>query len=85
MSKNPPSSFDIVPGLSLSERPRTPAENGQTVMYVPLDCVAMIRLPIPLPAFAIFAKAVEQAAPGCVVTQHGEFFLALRNPQKEGA
>ena len=32
----------------------------------------------------LLSRAAEQAAPGCVVTQRGEFLMALKVPQKEG-
>ena len=86
MSTKPPEIIDRGP-LSRAEAYRPPVDpevDGQTVLYVPLDCIAMIRLPVPVSAFASFAKAAEQAAPGCVVKQCGEFLMALKVPQKEG-
>jgi hypothetical protein len=83
MSTKPP---EIIDRTLLDAPPyRRPVDPSVGVeMVIPVDCIAMIRLPVPIPAFASFAKAAEQAAPGCVVTQRGEFLMALKVPQKEG-
>ena len=83
MSTKPPEIIDR--GLlSRAAAYRPPVDPSVGVeMVIPVDCIAMIRLPVPIPVFASFAKAAEQAAPGCVVTQRGEFLMA-KVPQKEG-